>query len=157
MASEILRWILRKKKTRGKLFLTRKFRKFAKKLHKNARERAKCGKIFAMKPKTAIAKNLAGGKGETVLNHILSANELNDKTRMFAEVTLAPGTSIGFHAHHGESETYYILAGTGAYNDNGEIRTISRGDVTFTASGNSHGIENTGTENLVFIALILKD
>jgi len=110
-----------------------------------------------MKPKTTIAKNLAGGKGETVLNHILGANELNDKTRMFAEVTLVPGASIGFHPHHGESETYYILAGTGTYNDNGKPRQVSRGDVTFTPSGNSHGIENTGTENLVFIALILKD
>lgn len=110
-----------------------------------------------MKTKTEIAKNVAGGKGDVVKKHILGPAELNDKTKMFAEVTLAPGASIGFHKHTGESETYYILAGTGTYNDDGAIRTVSRGDVTFTPSGKSHGIENTGAGNLVFVALILRD
>lgn len=107
--------------------------------------------------KTEIVKNLAGGKGEVVKKHILGAEELNDKTRMFAEITLAPGCSIGYHEHRGESETYYFLAGTGAYNDNGAQRSVSAGDVTFTPNGKGHGLENAGTENLVFVALILKD
>lgn len=108
-------------------------------------------------PKTEIARGVAGGKGEVVKKHILGAAELNDKTRMFAEITLAPGCSIGRHEHRGESETYYILAGAGTYDDNGARRRVSAGDVTFTPSGKWHGLENTGTENLVFIALILKD
>ncbi len=110
-----------------------------------------------MLPKIEIAHKVAGGNGDTVKKHLLTATELNDKTRMFAEITLAPGCSIGYHEHHGESETYYILAGTGTYNDNGENRTVASGDVTFTPGGKGHGLENTGTENLVFIALILRD
>ncbi|MBR6797333.1 MAG: cupin domain-containing protein [Opitutales bacterium] len=110
-----------------------------------------------MIPKIEIAKNVAGGNGDTVKKHLLTADELNDKTRMFAEITLKPGCSIGYHEHHGESETYYILSGTGTYNDNGEIRSVAPGDVTFTPSGQGHGLENTGPENLVFIALILRD
>ncbi len=110
-----------------------------------------------MKAKTEIVAGLAGGKGEVVKKHILEADKLNDKTRMFAEIVLAPGCSIGYHEHHGESETYYILAGTGVYDDNGKTREVVQGDVTFTPSGKGHGIENAGTENLVFIALILKD
>lgn len=110
-----------------------------------------------METKTEISKNVVGGKGEVVKKHLLGPGELNDKTRMFAEITLAPGCSIGVHEHRGESETYYFLAGTGIYNDNGATRPVSAGDVTFTPSGNSHGIENAGTQPLVFIALILRD
>lgn len=110
-----------------------------------------------MKTRTEIVKGLAGGNGEVVKKHILTAEELNDKTRMFAEITLAPGCSIGYHEHHGESETYYILAGTGAYDDNGEKRAVVPGDVTFTPSGKGHGLANAGTDDLVFIALILRD
>lgn len=110
-----------------------------------------------MKTSTEIAKGVAGGNGEVVKNHILTAAELNDKTRMFAEITLVPGSSIGYHEHHGESETYYILAGTGIYDDNGEKRSVEAGDVTFTPSGKGHALANAGTENLVFIALILRD
>lgn len=110
-----------------------------------------------METKIEIAKNIAGGNGEVIKKHILGKDELNDKTRMFAEITLAPGTSIGYHPHNGESETYYFLAGTGTYNDNGATREVGPGDVTFTPGGCAHGIENTGTSSLVFIALILRD
>lgn len=110
-----------------------------------------------METKTETVKNLAGGKGEILRKHLLGPAEFNGKTRLFAEMTLPPGTSIGVHTHRKESETYYFLAGTGTYSDNGALRTVAPGDVTFTPDGNSHGIENTGTENLVFIALILLD
>ena len=30
------------------------------------------------------------------------------------------------------------------------------GDVTFCKDGDGHGVKNTGTEDLVFVALILK-
>ena len=50
---------------------------------------------------------------------------------MFAEVTIAPGCSLGYHEHHGESETYYIIKGQGEYDDNGTKRstylTVSKG------------------------------
>lgn len=111
----------------------------------------------AMKTRTEIVRGLAGGNGEVVKKHILTAAELNDKTRMFAEITLSPGCSIGYHEHCGESETYYILAGTGDYDDNGEKRAVVPGDVTFTPSGKGHGLANAGTTDLVFIALILRD
>lgn len=110
-----------------------------------------------MKPTIEKARNLAGGNGEVIKKHLLGPAELNDKTRMFAEVTLPPGASIGFHEHRGESETYYFLAGTGTYDDNGEVRAVGPGDVTFTPSGKSHGVANAGTTDLVFIALILRD
>ena len=59
--------------------------------------------------KTVVKENANGGKGQVVVKYILDDNELNAKCKMFAEVTIAPGCSLGYHEHHGESETYYII------------------------------------------------
>ena len=64
-------------------------------------------------------ENMAGGKGHVIIKHILEDKELNGKCKMYAEVTLEPGCSLGYHEHHNESETYYILRGEGNYDDNG--------------------------------------
>ena len=42
---------------------------------------------------------------------------------------------LGFHVHQNEGEAYYILSGTGEFNDNGTIVTVAAGDVTFTGAG----------------------
>ena len=102
-------------------------------------------------------ENANGGKGPMYIKHILTGDELNSKVRMFAEVTIPAGSVLGYHEHRGESETYYITAGEGEYNDNGTVRTVKKGDYTFTPSGSGHGIANNGTEDLVFIALIQLD
>lgn len=101
--------------------------------------------------------NMAGGKGEVIIKRILEEQELNDKCRMFSQVTLKPGCSLGYHEHHNECETYYILSGEGVYDDNGNKRRVKAGDITKTPDGMGHGLENDGTEDLVFMALILMD
>ena len=55
----------------------------------------------------------------------------------------------------GECETYFILRGEGEYNDNGALRSVREGDVTYTSDGCGHALKNTGKENLVFMALII--
>lgn len=84
-------------------------------------------------------------------------NSLGAYCKMFNEVTLKPGCEIGYHEHHGETETYYLTKGAGIYNDNGKEYPVEVGDVTFCADGNGHGIKNAGEEDLVFVALILKE
>ncbi len=56
-------------------------------------------------------------------------------------MTLEPGCSLGYHEHQGESETYYILTGEGTYDDNGRIRPVKAGDVTFTPDGCGHALD----------------
>lgn len=102
-------------------------------------------------------ENMAGGKGHVLIKSILGEKELNGKCGLYSEVTIEPGCSLGYHEHHGESETYYILSGKGEYNDNGTVREVRTGDVTYTPDGCGHGMENTGDENLVFMALIIYD
>ena len=99
-------------------------------------------------------ENVNGGHGPMYVKHILENEQKNEKTKLFAEVTIPVGSALGYHEHLGESETYYIIAGEGDYNDNGTIRPVKKGDMTFTPSGSGHGMTNTGTEELIFIALI---
>lgn len=76
---------------------------------------------------------------------------------MFAEITLKHGCSLGYHVHSDNAEAYYILSGEGEYDDNGEIRTVKPGDVTYTSDGKGHGLENKSQNDLVFIALIINN
>lgn len=104
----------------------------------------------------AIRKeNASGGKGFITVQPLLNKEQLNGKCGLYAQVTIQPGNSLGYHEHHGESETYYLLSGVGDYNDNGTIRKVKAGDVTFTSDGHGHGMENNGTEDVVFMALII--
>lgn len=101
------------------------------------------------------SERLQGAKGFYTMKRLLDEEQLNGKCGLYAEVTLEPGAELGYHEHHGESETYYILSGEGEYDDNGTKRAVKAGDVTFTPSGCGHNIENTGDKDLVFMALII--
>ena len=102
-------------------------------------------------------EHMAGGNGHVIIKEILDAEQLNGKCGLYAQVTLEPGCAIGYHEHHNESETYYIISGKGIYSDNGTLRMVSAGDVTFTPDGKGHGLTNSGDEDLVFMALIILD
>lgn len=96
------------------------------------------------------------GTGEITVRDLLNGpEEMSQKGRVFGHTTVYPGSAIGYHIHKGDSETYYILSGTGKYNDNGTITTVTAGDVTYTGPGEGHGIEAIGNEPVEMIALIL--
>ena len=107
--------------------------------------------------RTEKVERMCGGTGHVIIRHLLEDAQLNGKCGLYAQVTIEPGCSLGYHEHHGESETYYILSGTGHYNDNGTLRVVRSGDVTFTANGKRRGLVNIGNQDLVFMALIIKD
>lgn len=98
---------------------------------------------------------LAGGKGNVLSLELLGIKDFEEKGRLFKHCILKPGTSVGKHTHKGDFEVYYILKGQGTYDDNGTIMPVKAGDLTLCRDGESHMIENTGTEDLEFIALIL--
>lgn len=98
-----------------------------------------------------------GGAGFLMKESLLSAEEMGQHCKMFSRVTLKSGCELGHHEHHGEAEAYYILSGEGMYDDNGKAVPVEAGDVTFCKDGDGHGMKNTGKEDLVFVALILKN
>ena len=103
---------------------------------------------------TRRVEHMCGGVGHVLIKEILDKEQLNGKCRLYAQVTLEPGCSLGFHEHHEESETYYIISGKGIYSDNGTLRMVEAGEMTFTPNGKGHAMTNAGEEDLVFMALI---
>ena len=101
--------------------------------------------------------NMKGGDGTVTVTNLLKQdqNEFYGKGRLFGEIELPVGASIGKHTHEGEMECFYVIAGKGAFDDNGVVKEVSAGDVCYTGSGSSHAIRNTGDETLRLIALIL--
>ena len=102
--------------------------------------------------KTVSAKK---GKGEIFITHLLTPKEMVGKCQMFAKVRIPVGSSIGVHKHVGTNETYHILSGKALYTDNGTTYEVKASDTTYCAEGDTHGIENVGDEDLIFIALII--
>ena len=104
---------------------------------------------------TLKIENMSGGAGYILKEVLLGKEEMGEYCKLFGQVTLKPGCEIGYHEHHGETETYYIVKGSGVYTDNGEKYPVETGDVTFCKEGSGHGLLNTGDEDMVIIALIL--
>ena len=99
--------------------------------------------------------NRFGGAGEVSLKALLAGDEFGGKGRVFSHIVVFPESSIGFHQHQGDFETYYILKGEGQVKDNGVKTAVKAGDVIYTRDGESHGLTNTGGSNLELIALVL--
>jgi quercetin dioxygenase-like cupin family protein len=106
--------------------------------------------------KTEVKEKMRDGEGATHFTYLVDGDKI-PHARMMAEIVLLPGCSIGDHVHDKETEYYIILRGTGTVNDNGVTKTVHPGDVVITGSGASHSIANTGTEILVFHAVIIVD
>ena len=106
--------------------------------------------------KIEYREKMRDGNGTVELtSFIASPDELYNKGRLFSKITLKSGCSIGFHIHENDSELFYILSGTAEYNDNGEIKTVTAGDVTICPAGTGHGIANNSDETVELVAVIV--
>lgn len=105
--------------------------------------------------RVAVNEHMAGGEGTVTITHLLEPDEMLGRGRMYSRVSVPAGASVGLHPHDGESEFYYILAGQGDYRHDDEIIPVTVGDVVSVDNHHQHGIANTGTETLEFMALIL--
>ena len=105
--------------------------------------------------KKEYRENMRGGNGTVELTNFATPAELNDKGRLFANITLKPGCGIGYHVHETDSELFYLMKGEALYNDNGTEYTVSAGDVMICPAGTGHAIANNGQENVEICAVIL--
>ena len=104
--------------------------------------------------KTEIKEKMRDGEGSVQISYMVDA-EKEKHTRMLGEITLNSGCSIGNHKHDNETEYYFIISGTGTVNDDGKDVTVNPGDAVVTGNGASHSIKNTGSQPLVFHAVII--
>jgi quercetin dioxygenase-like cupin family protein len=96
-----------------------------------------------------------GGSGTVPFLHMATKEDLCDKGRLYAVITLKPGCSVGYHIHQGEFEVYHILKGKAKFNDNGEPHELFEGDTAWIKPGQGHSIANAGDKDLQFIGLVL--
>ena len=104
--------------------------------------------------KIETKEKMRNGEGSVQIAYMVDT-EKEKNTRMLAEVTLNKGCSIGYHEHVNETEYYFIISGTGIVNDNGKEVTVKAGDSVITGNGASHSIKNSGSDPLVFHAVII--
>ena len=69
---------------------------------------------------------------------------------VFRRRVLKPGSAIGYHLQK-EDEIYYIVSGEGIMKMNSETFSVHAGDGILTRPGSSHGLKQTGKEDLVVI------
>ena len=104
---------------------------------------------------TEYRPNMRDGNGTVELTSFATPEELNNKGRLCANITLKPGCSIGYHVHEADSELFYLMKGQVLYNDNGTECTLTAGDVMICPAGTGHSIANNGEEDAEVIAVIV--
>ncbi len=88
-----------------------------------------------------------GGGNTTAFNFFSKATSCR---LVFRKRILHPGAAIGYHPQT-ENEIYYIISGTGEMKMNGKTFLVNGGDAILTFPGSSHGLTQTGKEDLVMI------
>jgi len=105
--------------------------------------------------KKSIREYMRGGQKYVQFNSL--SKELPAGARIFDTLTLIPGASIGYHVHENETELFYFLEGCGRVQDDEQFFDVTAGDCMATFSGHGHAVENTGDNDLVLLAVIIKD
>lgn len=98
-------------------------------------------------------ENMRGGEGVVELTPF--SRELPHNARLFSEIRVKPGSSIGYHVHEGETEIFYFISGQGRVRDDDKVVDVSAGDSMATFSGHGHSVMCTGDEDLVMAAVII--
>ena len=87
---------------------------------------------------------------------IAATQLLPENAKMFAEIKLEPGCSLGTHTHTGEYEVFFFHEGEVTLNDNGTERKMHPGDFAICYDGESHGIANRTDKPASLFAAIIK-
>ena len=103
----------------------------------------------------ALREQMRGGNGTVKITDYVNKEELYNKGRLFADITLEPGCGIGEHVHEGEEEIFVVTQGEVVYNDNGEEKICKVGDVLICNDGEKHSIRNEGSVPASVVALIM--
>ncbi len=107
--------------------------------------------------KTEVREAMRGGPGKVEITHFWTpGEELKANYRLFAKLTMAPGSGIGFHRHDQEEEVFVVLRGKAEADDNGTKVILEPGDTIHTGGGAGHAITSVGEEPLELLAVIAK-
>ena len=88
-----------------------------------------------------------GGTQRVVMSGTLPTGEFIE----IHETVLPAGRTPHASHKHPNSEWLFIQSGKLEYNDNGKIVSVGPGDIVFSASNVSHGLNNVGTMDATYI------
>lgn len=109
-------------------------------------------------PATGVeAEALKGGEGSAKLFRTPLSEDKMGPIRLAARIELEPGASVGSHVHEDDEEAYAIFSGEGIFIGDGEEVPARPGDIFVTRQGHGHSLHNTGTEPLIFFAVVAKE
>ena len=114
-----------------------------------AKQKQQPGYILEHEKDIAIAEPGSHNGGGNSTAHKFFKAATNSKLQ-FTKRVLHPGSAIGYHLQK-EEEIYYIASGTGEMQMNGQTFTVQTGDAILTLAGSSHGLKQTGKDDLVVI------
>lgn len=98
-----------------------------------------------------------GGEGENYSKKLVDEKYFNGKLNGFYVNSLQAKSSIGVHKHLNNQEAYFILSGEGEYFDNGEWKTVKKGDLLLCDKNEKHALKNELNDELKFIAFIINE
>ena len=87
--------------------------------------------------------------GGTTIGHSFFRDTPNLRL-VFRRRVLKPGSGIGYHVQQ-EDEIYYVLSGRGIMTLDGKPVEVGPGTAILTRTGSSHGLKQTGNDDLVII------
>lgn len=114
------------------------------------------GQGYVLQREKEIAREEPGphdGGGQTTAYSFF--NDVPGYKLAFRKRVLHPGAAIGYHLQK-EDEVYYILGGTGEMKMNGKTFIVQQGDAILTRPGSSHGLKQTGNNDLTILIVYEK-
>ncbi|HNT56570.1 MAG TPA: phosphomannose isomerase type II C-terminal cupin domain [Syntrophales bacterium] len=75
----------------------------------------------------------------------------DEKDHKVKRLVVHPGARISLQRHEKRREHWFVIRGEGRVTRDGEERVLKAGESTDIPLGGWHRVENTGTEDLVFI------
>ena len=115
------------------------------------RQQAQAGEGYIHERDEQVAKTGAAphnGPGRSTGYNFFE--KATDFKQIFRKRVLHPGAAIGYHLQK-EDEVYYVLSGTGVMQMNGNEFPVKAGDAILTRPGSSHGLKQTGKDDLALI------
>lgn len=95
-----------------------------------------------------------------IQNILAFASERSTRKAVFNEGQLdvglllyAPGQTTPDHKHSDIDEVFYVVSGEGTITINNEKLPLKEKDIILSPHGETHGFNNTGSENLVVLQI----
>ena len=91
-------------------------------------------------------------RGRLRSHFLMDAGDHGSRNMTVTWVDVPPGGEQRAHSHPDSEQVYVIVRGRGRMSVAGDVEEVGEGDLVFIPPAAPHGIVNTGTETLVYIA-----